>query len=66
MSDISTLTQMGIVIAATVAPVIVLVRLISGPQTVDDPALQTATGAAWPIGVQEEDPRPWRFTASTV
>ncbi len=66
MSDISTLIQMGIVIAATVAPVIVLVRLISGPQSVDGNALRAATGAAWPIGVQEEDPRPWRFSASTV
>ena len=66
MSDITTLVQMSIVIAATVTPVIVLVRLISGSQTVEDPARRAAAGTAWPIGVREEDPLPWRFTPSTV
>ena len=66
MSDITTLAQMGIVIVATVTPVIVLVRLIAGSQSVEDAARWTTAVAAWPVGVQEEDPLPWRFAGSSL
>lgn len=50
MSDITTLGQMSIVIAATVTPVTALVRLFSGSQAADeDVARRDTAGAAWPI-----------------
>ena len=60
VSDLGVLLQIVLAVAATAAPMVLIVRLIAGRDA--DPtadAFRSPTDLAWPVGVQEEDPRPW-------
>ena len=62
MNEVGFLFQIVLVLAATVTPVIVAVRLIAGPDaSAFGGMLQTPTRPSWPLGVQEEEPTPWMF-----
>jgi hypothetical protein len=55
VNDMALLPQVIIALAALVAPVVFLARFIARGE--DSPL----DAIAWPRGVQEEDPQPWRF-----
>ena len=60
MSEIAPLFQIVIVIAAVTTPAILLARVIAGGEKGSLASLFAAPdAAAWPRGVQEEDPTPW-------
>ena len=62
MTDLATLMDIVAHTALVVAPVVLLTRLLAGN---DGPSLPDILGAprdpAWPRGVQEEEPLPWRW-----
>lgn len=65
-NDMSVLLEFAIAVTATVAPIVIIVRLIAGPDTDDGAGI--AAGAvyrqrdlSWPRGVQEEEPVRWTF-----
>jgi hypothetical protein len=66
LNDSIALVQMAMAIVATVTPVIVLVRLIAGGQPLELVEPRRPSVTRWPLGVQEEEPVPWRFAGSAV
>lgn len=65
MPTLVTLLEMAFVLAATVIPIAVTIRVLNG-WTDDVEHLIRATPMGWPRGVQEEEPRPWRFGAAAA
>jgi hypothetical protein len=63
MIEITPFLEMVLVLGATVAPIVVAIRLLAGWTDPFDGAARVAP-ATWPKGVQEEEPRPWRFGAA--
>jgi hypothetical protein len=60
VNDVATVLQIVVVLAAFVAPIIVILTVIAGDEPVDVTDLfATAEELPWPPGVQEEDVRPW-------
>jgi hypothetical protein len=61
MDDLTTLAQIVAVLTLTIAPVILINRFLAGhdPDPID--GMTVPPQMPWPHGVQEEDPRPWRF-----
>ena len=56
------LFQIAFVLLVTVLPMIVLVRLAAGDGDFGfDALIRADTTLPWPKGVQEEEPKPWRF-----
>jgi hypothetical protein len=65
VNEFVTLLQILFVVAATTAPIVVIVRFIAGHDTDGSTGIfPPATGLAWPQGVQEEDPQPWKVASS--
>jgi len=62
MDDLTTLAQIIAVLTVVVVPIVLIARILDGqdPYPLSDPAVPTRM--PWPRGVQEEEPRPWRFT----
>jgi hypothetical protein len=60
MPNLNAFVEMVLVLAATVTPIVIAVRLLAG-WTDDFDSLIRATPMGWPRGVQEEEPRPWRL-----
>jgi hypothetical protein len=60
MSNLNAFVEMALVLAATVTPIAIAVRLLAG-WTDDVDAIIRATPMGWPQGVQEEEPQPWRL-----
>jgi hypothetical protein len=59
------LFQLVFVLVVTVLPIIVLVRLAAGDGDLGfDALIRADTTLPWPKGVQEEEPKPWRFGAA--
>jgi hypothetical protein len=65
MPNLSPFVEMALVLAATVTPIIVCIRLLAG-WTDDVERIIRATPMAWPRGVQEEEPKPWRLGATAA
>jgi hypothetical protein len=65
MFSIGPLPEMAFVLCATVAPIVIAVRLLAG-RIVDFEGLVQYAPLAWPQGVQEEEPQPWKFGAATA
>ena len=62
MDDLATLVQIAAVYAVAIVPFVLVIRFVAGRDP--DPAgdsVALGTTLSWPRGVQEEDPRPWRF-----
>jgi hypothetical protein len=57
MPEIASLVPMLAAIGLSTAPVILFIRYLAGAEPV--PPIDGKD--PWPVGVQEEDPRPWRF-----
>ena len=66
MNDLIFLAQFAIVLFVSITPLVVLIRLGAGSETVRELRLQSPSGSGWPRGVQEEDPRPWNFGPTAV
>jgi hypothetical protein len=68
VTELSSLLQAVLVLAATALPMIAFVRLVAGPDGERAVDLFSARHELpWPSGVQEEDVVPWKFaTASTA
>ena len=61
MNEVGLLLQV-VVAAAMVVPIVVIVRLIAGPGVdAADGFASSQAGLRWPVGVQEEEPLPWKF-----
>jgi hypothetical protein len=60
MPNLSPFLEMALVLAATVTPIVVCVRVLAG-WTDDVDSIIRATPLGWPRGVQEEEPQPWRL-----
>ena len=61
MFDLASMLSFAIPATAVVASLIV-VRRLAGDQPIDFAVLfGNAADMPWPRGVQEEEPRPWRF-----
>ena len=59
------LFQVAFVLAVTVLPIVVMVRLMAGHDDIGfDPLVRHDATLPWPKGVQEEEPRPWRLRAA--
>jgi hypothetical protein len=59
VNDFTTLSQMALVLVVTVIPVVALARYA-------DRAEDHRAAQAWPQGVQEEDPQPWKLAPSAA
>ena len=61
MDDLTTLAQIIAVLTVVVVPLVLIARFLDGRDSdpLSDPAVPTRM--PWPRGVQEEEPRPWRF-----
>ena len=61
MDDLTTLAQIIAVLTVVIAPIALIARFLDGrdPDPLSDPAAPTRM--PWPRGIQEEEPRPWRF-----
>ena len=60
------LFQILFVLAVTVAPVVVMTRLVAGHEDYGFNLIARYDASLpWPKGVQEEEPQPWRFGAAT-
>jgi hypothetical protein len=61
MDDVTTLAQIIAVLTVVVLPLVLIARFLDGRASdpLSDPAVPTRM--PWPRGVQEEEPRPWRF-----
>ena len=57
MLEFASLVPMLVVIGLTAAPMVVLIRVLAGAEA----SPPVGARAPWPQGVQEEEPRPWRF-----
>jgi hypothetical protein len=66
MNDFIFLAQFAIVLFVSITPLVVLIRLGAGSETVRELSLQSPAEPGWPRGVQEEDPRPWNFGPAAV
>ena len=57
----TTLAQIVAVLTVVVLPFVLIARFLDGrdPDPVSDPIVSPRM--PWPRGVQEEEPRPWRF-----
>lgn len=56
------LLQVAFVVAVTVAPVIVMIRLLAGHGDLGfDAIIRFDSTLPWPRGVQEEEPPRWRL-----
>lgn len=60
MHELASLVPMLAAIALSSAPVILFIRYLGG----SEPTLPVGAKDPWPVGVQEEDPRPWRFASA--
>ncbi|MBI3748633.1 MAG: hypothetical protein HY262_07295 [Chloroflexi bacterium] len=59
------LFQVVFVLAVTVLPIVVAVRLMAGHEDLGfGPFVRSDATLPWPRGVQEEEPRPWRLGAA--
>ena len=61
MDDLTTLAQIIAVLTVVVAPLVLLARFLDGQDPDPMSYLASSTPMPWPRGIQEEDPRPWRF-----
>ncbi len=53
--------QVAFVLAVTVIPVIVMIRLVAGHEDFGfDALVRHDATLPWPKGVQEEEPQPWK------
>jgi hypothetical protein len=61
MDVLPTLAQIVAVFSVTILPFVLIIWFLAGrdPDPVSDVMVSPRT--PWPHGVQEEDPRPWRF-----
>ena len=61
------LLQIALAVTVVAAPIVVLVRFIAGPDgnSIGD-ILTYTTEPSWPQGVQEEDPKPWKFSRAAT
>lgn len=57
MHELASLVPMLVAIGLSAAPIIVVVRYLAGGESTPPVGAKDP----WPVGVQEEDPRPWRF-----
>ena len=56
------LFQMAFVLAVTVIPFVILVRLVAGREDFGfDSIMRYDATLPWPRGVQEEEPQPWNL-----
>ncbi len=61
MNDLTVLFQMASVLAVTVAPFVILARLVAGREDFGfDSIMRYDATLPWPTGVQEEEPQAWR------
>ena len=60
MINVATLLEMALVSAVTLTPIVVAARLLAG-WTDDLGSILQLPAMGWPKGVQEEEPKPWRF-----
>jgi hypothetical protein len=65
MNDITFIAQFVLVVAAATAPIVVVLRWLSGSDSMLDIPGQPLGELTWPRGVQEDEPRPWNFAART-
>ena len=65
MNDITSIAQFVLVVAAATAPIVVVLRWLSGTDSMLDVPGQPLGELTWPHGVQEDEPRPWNFAART-
>ena len=61
MDDLTTLAQIVAVLTLVVVPVVLIARFLDSRDPDPMSYVAVPTGMAWPRGVQEEDPQPWRF-----
>ena len=62
MTDLATLIEIIVYTALTVAPAVLLIRLLGGNDGPNLPViLGTPLDPPWPRGVQEEEPVPWHL-----
>ena len=67
MNVLIELVQLAFVMAVTVIPVIAMIRLFAGHEDFGfDALVRSDATLVWPMGVQEEEPRPWRFGSSAA
>jgi hypothetical protein len=65
MTDLSLFVDMALVLAVMALPFIALVRALAGREDLELDVLFSSTPPlGWPLGVQEEDPLPWRFESA--
>ena len=62
MNDITTFIQLLVTIAVVTAPIIVAIRFIGDASGWLTALVSGVQPTAWPRGVQEEDPTPWRWS----
>jgi len=65
MNDITSIAQFVLVVAAATAPIVVVLRWLSGTDSMLDVPGQPLGELTWPRGVKEDEPRPWNFAART-
>jgi hypothetical protein len=61
MDDLTTLAQIVAVLTLVVLPIVFVNRFLDGRDPDLMSYLASSTPMPWPRGVQEEEPRPWRF-----
>ena len=66
MNDIVSLAQFLVVVTAATAPIVVVLRWVSGSVSTFDASGQTLGEPTWPRGVQEDEPHPWNFAGADV
>jgi hypothetical protein len=62
VNEFGLLLQILLVLTATVVPIVVVIRLINGQDTdLVAGMFDVPSRLPWPLGVQEEEPLPWKF-----
>ena len=65
MEDLTTLAQIVAVLTVVIVPIVLIARFLDSRDPDPYSYLAQPTPMSWPRGIQEEDPRPWRFAAPT-
>ena len=62
MNDLTVIFQMAFVLAVTVVPFVIAVRIVAGREDFGfDSIMRYDATLPWPKGVQEEEPQPWNL-----
>jgi hypothetical protein len=61
MDDLTTFAQIVAVLTLVSVPIVFLARFLDDRDPEPMSYLASSTAMPWPRGVQEEEPRPWRF-----